>query len=264
METGFLFDIAEDLVGESMPKRHYHSSFEVYYMKSGECHYFIDCLTYEIKEGDIVLIPEGVIHKTVYGDTRHTRLLVNCPLGYVPESVRKDILSLGYVYRNKAVNARLEAIMARIAEEYKSRCKHRDSMLECLSGELFYLLASYPNEYDMKKGELGFVWQTVKYIKENYMHELSLADMARMHSVSPEHLSRSFKKETGLGFTEYLSLRRLRSAEIMLKSRPELTVSEIAVLCGFNDSNYFSDRFKRYFGVSPSAMRKSADRIEQE
>ena len=40
--------------------RHYHNLFEIYYMKEGNCSYFIDNKVYEITSGDIVLIPDGV------------------------------------------------------------------------------------------------------------------------------------------------------------------------------------------------------------
>ena len=76
-------------------------------------------------------------------------------------------------------------------------------------------------------------------------------------SVSAEHLSRSFKRETGFGFKEYITLLRLKNAEELLKTRKNMSISEIAFLCGFNDSNYFSDKFKRTYGISPLNFRKN-------
>jgi AraC family L-rhamnose operon regulatory protein RhaS len=42
----------------------------------------------------------------------------------------------------------------------------------------------------------------------------------------------------------------------MLKEEDTKKVSEIAYICGFNDSNYFSDKFKRTYGISPLAFSK--------
>ena len=79
--------------------------------------------------------------------------------------------------------------------------------------------------------------------------------MAKLHSVSSEHLSRTFKRETGFGFSEYLTLVRLQKAEYMLRNEPGRSVCEIAYACGFNDSNYFSDKFRRSYGHSPSKFK---------
>ena len=75
--------------------------------------------------------------------------------------------------------------------------------------------------------------------------------MAEKNAVSSEHLSRIFKKEIGVGFNEYINSLRLRQAEFMLRNEDGKSVSEVAFACGFNDSNYFSYRFKKAYGVSP-------------
>ena len=47
------------------------------------------------------------------------------------------------------------------------------------------------------------------------------------------------------------------NAEILLKQN-KYTISEIAYMCGFNDSNYFSYKFKEHYGISPSKIRGGA------
>ena len=84
------------------------------------------------------------------------------------------------------------------------------------------------------------VEKAVKYIHKHYADNLSLTDTAKYCYVSDEHLSRKFKKETGFGFNEYLNIYRLKKADIWLRNDPKAKISEIAINCGFNDSNYFS------------------------
>ena len=79
--------------------------------------------------------------------------------------------------------------------------------------------------------------------------------MAEMFSVCPEHFSREFKKETGFGFCEYLNLLRLKKAEQLLKQNDKIRVSEVSEMVGFNDSNYFSLKFKKMYGTSPKNIR---------
>ena len=143
-----------------------------------------------------------------------------------------------------------------IEYEYESSDIFREEMLKCLTHELFYLFArNFDERARVATGNI-FVEQTVKYIQQNYMSEISLPSMAKMRSVSPEHLSRTFRKETGFGFSEYLTLVRLQKAEYMLKNEPGKSVSDVAYACGFNDSNYFSDKFRKAYGISPSKAKK--------
>jgi len=68
-------------------------------------------------------------------------------------------------------------------------------------------------------------------------------------------MSRMFKKETGFGFSEYLTLVRLRHSEFLIKNK-NLSITEVAHRCGFEDSNYFSVIFKRNYKISPREMKK--------
>ena len=236
--------------------QHYHNSFEIYYLKEGRCNYFIDNCLYEIKSGDIVLIPSEVIHKTNYNELEpHSRTLINCSVNYIPNSVVEIMPTMSYLYRNPGISAEVELLLEKIGTEYEREDRFRDEALRCLTHELFFLLARNATSCDVVSAGSLFIEETVKYIQKHYMNAINLADMAKSHSVSPEHLSRVFKKETGFGFAEYLTLVRLQKAEYMLKNEPGKTICEVAYACGFNDSNYFSDKFKRAYGHSPSKFK---------
>ena len=245
-------------VGEakSLSSSHYHNSFEIYYLKEGYCNYFIDDRAYDTKVGDIILIPEGVIHKTNYNETPHTRILINCSTEYIPKSVRPLISSMPYLYRNPEITKAVDIIFQKIGEEYERSDAFSGEALKCLTFELFFLLARNLGKRTEASTGNVFIEQTVKYIQKNFMTDITLSKMAKIHSVSAEHLSRTFKKETGFGFNEYVTLVRLQKAENMLKNEPGKSICEVAYACGFNDSNYFSDKFRRAYGISPSKVKK--------
>ena len=75
--------------------------------------------------------------------------------------------------------------------------------------------------------------------------------MAKRFSVSREHFSRRFKKETGFGFCDYVNLLRMKKAETLLKQMDNISVAKVAAQCGFSDSNYFSVKFKKMYNISP-------------
>ena len=100
------------------------------------------------------------------------------------------------------------------------------------------------------------IGEAISYIKTNFNSDISLSKIAKAHFLSPEHLSRTFKKEIGIGFSDYVTMVRLQNAENLLKNRNGRSISEIAYSCGFNDSNYFSDKFKKIHGISPLKYSK--------
>lgn len=128
-------------------------------------------------------------------------------------------------------------------------------MIKIHTGRLFYLVARHKNGNISAVSENKTVESVIEYIKKNYMHEISLSEVAEKNAVSGEHLSRAFKKETGMGFNEYVNSLRLQRAEFMLRNEDGKSVSEVAFACGFNDSNYFSYRFKKAYGVSPISVK---------
>lgn len=96
--------------------------------------------------------------------------------------------------------------------------------------------------------------RAMDFIARHFTEQISLNDVADHAFVSPWHISRSFQKELGMSFVDYLgSMRVERAKQLLLK--PELKVFEVAELVGISDSHYFSKLFKRHAGLSPSQFR---------
>ena len=235
--------------------QHYHEIYEIYYLKSGCCNYFIDDTLYELRAGDIVFIPNGIIHNTNYSGA-HTRRLINCSADYIPESILERTNELPRLYRNKRLTQEAERIFTRIEEEYTRADGFSRDALKCYTGELFFLFLRSEGEPHDTAERKSVAQRAAKYARENYCSQIGLTDTALRLSVTAEHLSRSFKREIGFGFSEYLIMLRLQKAEYMLKNEPGRSISEIAFACGFNDSNYFSDKFKKAYGIPPSRLKR--------
>ena len=240
--------------GTSWP--HYHSLYEIYFLLEGNCTYIIDNKVYNVRSGDIVIIPDGIIHHTKYDDINHTRILINCSDDYIPDSVRSGISLGGYLYRNPFVIDEAKRIFKTIENEYKLRDKHSDEIISCHTHSLFYLLMRNADTcLDVDNGN-KLIEQAVAYIREYFASDITLSSLAKKFSVSPEHFSRMFKKETGLGFSKYLNSLRLQYAEQLLKNAEDINITRVAEKCGFEDSNYFSKKFKEVYGISPKKVQK--------
>ncbi len=242
--------------GSVMHSHHHHEEFEIYYMVNGRCSYFIEDKSYEVLPGDVVIIPENVIHRTKYMREYHMRILVECSSDFLPDDVKQKLLSLCYVYRNPSVSSDILASLRRMEKECKNPDEFSEEAIKAEMKLLVFMMIRNKNALEDSGTKNRLIENVVGYIKENFSQDITLASVAKAHFVSPEHLSRTFKKETEFGFNEYLTLIRLRYAEGRLKNRRGDSISKIAYDAGFNDSNYFSDKFKKLYGVSPLKYSK--------
>lgn len=89
-----------------------------------------------------------------------------------------------------------------------------------------------------------------KYIKSHIEERLSLNDIALVFGISPNYLSTLFKKNSELGFTDYVNNAKIARAKALLKDS-NLKIYEVADQLGFESAFYFSKVFKKVEGISP-------------
>lgn len=245
------------ICGGVMNSHHFHNEFEFYYLTSGKGNYFIDDKSYKILPGDMILVPEGVIHRTNYSHEEHSRMLIECSYHFIPEEVRGQLSRIGYLYRNPTISKEILAIFKKVEDEYKNPDEYSLEALKAHMRLLCYILVRNQNTVESPDGKNAIVDNIVVFIKNSFHTDITLSAMAKEHFISSEHLSRIFKNETGFGFNEYLTLVRLQHAQNLLKHHNEMSISEVAYACGFNDSNYFSDKFKKMYGIAPLRYSKT-------
>lgn len=230
---------------------HYHDRYEIYFITEGSCDYFIDDRSYHLVSGDVVLIPEGIIHNTLYHSTGHTRMLIYCPSHQIPATVRPNF----YLYRSQIAKAQIELIFKQIKNEYENLDAFSEEIILCYLRLLFFTIAKHPNEYKEQDALSGVVAKAITFLRNHFSQEITLDGVSKQLSVSSAHLSRLFKKELGIGFSQYLNHLRLQKAKhLLLQSNKN--ISEISDECGFTDSNYFSSKFKKIYNLSPIAFKK--------
>lgn len=102
----------------------------------------------------------------------------------------------------------------------------------------------------------GMNLQQIREYMENHYHEpLSIAQLAHMANLSPKYFVYAFKKTFGQSAMDYLTdLRINRAKRYLLES--EYRMREIAHKVGYSDEFYFSRKFKKEVGISPSEFVK--------
>lgn len=112
--------------------------------------------------------------------------------------------------------------------------------------------ASCENFYD--KRIYYRIREIISYIEKNYGSNMTLADIADSIHVSRSECSRMFRKYMNISLFEFITQYRIeRSVEYLMNTN--CSVTEIAALTGFNDSNYFAKVFKKQKGYSPTRQR---------
>lgn len=92
------------------------------------------------------------------------------------------------------------------------------------------------------------------YMKHHYQEDIKIEALGKVFHYSSNYLGKQLKKETGKTFNTLLDEVRLQEAQKLL-CQPELKIYEIAQITGFHDPDYFTAKFKKYFGLSPKEYR---------
>ncbi len=134
-------------------------------------------------------------------------------------------------------------------------CVDIDCFQDWICGRIHYYMdlqrQNHAGQYsDILQGMTG-------YILQHLSESISLEALADMFHISPNYLSRLFREQVGVNYTEYVNNARLELATELLISSGK-TIDRIAGEAGFNSSVYFIKRFKRKYGMTPKTYRVNA------
>ena len=95
-----------------------------------------------------------------------------------------------------------------------------------------------------------------EYIENNYKNsELSIADISEVLCVNQTYLRKMFKSEMDMTLSEYITQVRMQEAKRLITTTDE-KLSTVAENVGYGDVSYFSNVFKKFYGISPRSMCK--------
>ena len=260
-----------------MKYRHYHSTYEIYYLLEGNRYHFIDRNIFFVQPGSLVFIAKNRIHKTSPAEQHfHRRFLIEIEETVMEQwftemadgrlcSLFTDEMSI--ITLTAAQQTFLNTKLDAIKQEASQKKEAYEEMIEYLLREI--LLFSFRiksegnaahisarNLIDSETEKIRTVNRVAGYLADHYQESSSLDELASRFFTNKFYLTRIFKQVTGFTICEYLHIQRVQKAQEFLRSSL-LPITEIALMVGFENVSYFEKIFRRYCMQSPREYRVS-------
>ena len=250
---------------------HFHPYYEIGYLVSGTRNMTINQNIYSMEKGDIVLVNKEALHKG--SNAMREKEYIEWISLYFDEQylepfkaiLGSDIMSK--CFEDNAIikvpakrREYVEELLSKMILEYGKIDDMSQILIKAYFSELMSFLIRYTRNQDYEPSRINpddeYIADAAQYLFANYSKNITLDDIAYKYSMSKSSFSKKFKKLIGCGFKEYLISIRIREACKRLSGSDD-SITEIALSCGFSDSNYFGDAFKKIKGVSPNQYRKN-------
>ena len=231
---------------------HKHDFIELIYFIYGEAQVVTSNGEKNLTLYDVLLHPAGELHREII-DLHKRQEIINIFLdGEVGVGLNESIVlkdNTGY--------------MKTLFQAISYHADKQDKMSETIIDKLLELLFLYmfKSIQDNSISDYDIVEKTIRYVQDNYMNHLSVAEIASVSHISPSYLSRVMKKQMGMSPMKYVNTIRIEVSKRLLKER--IPIDKISTLVGIEDPKYFSKVFKSFTGISPSDYRRNNRSVQK-
>lgn len=233
---------------------------EVVFITSGSGVHYIDGKKYYTKKGDLLLYNAGVIHD----ETANPNDNMNVYCVAVSNLALKDRKANHFINENMSAVVNVEEDFENFQNLFEMI---HDNVLENskVSSEIAnYLLRSVILMIDrilqrksafLETEEYMAGRQIKKYIDEHYADNINLDALASHFNMNLYYLSHIFKDMVGYSPMQYVIRRRIGEAQSLLINT-DYSVTQIASIVGYNNTNHFHSVFNKMVGMTPAKYRK--------
>lgn len=218
--------------------------YDLTFVLKGTMTYIANGKTYVLHEKDAVLFPPGTLRE---------RKANNEPTQYIAFNFQiQPNRSLPFEFFLPHCMTPIIRHLISIISDMKicSPYHSEEKIVNILNSILFELIDAnnirITNEHVIK---------IIKYIDENIQKKLSLKTISQQMNLSKEYTSYIFKKELGKTLTNYINEQKLLLARDLIYNY-KISLRDVAAHLGYEDYNYFSRIFKKYYGVTPINFKK--------
>lgn len=246
---------------------HSHDSeLELYYVHSGSGYYMVENQLYAVKEGDMIICNEKVLHGDAPAFNNSMRSyccaltnvrIKNLPNNCLTKSSTNPIVSCGSFAEKIGPLMELIFMLSLDLDQLYDVCSSMAISVLLLINQL--LLSRDRHQIRTSASNSDVIVDKIKhYLDTHYTKPLSLESISKALNMTPNYVSHAFKAKMNISPIHYLLYRRFGEAQSLLMNT-ELTMAEISDLLGFSNPAHFSAMFKKHVGLSPVQYKRSID-----
>lgn len=229
---------------------HLHEFSELIYCKNGSGSVTVNGQAFMLSSGQLMWLPPNYAHRyefkdcetvcavfsndfiPLYRQTAGERKLVTHPVDMNELCPVLNELHLVDASNRLKISGLLNLICAKVLE-------HSDFAPENAAESILYQ-------------------KVISYISTHFTEDITLESTANQFGYNPKYLSHALHALTAVNFRELLAHYRINHAKDLLLSRRDMSISDIALDCGFTAQNTFNRTFKKNVGMTPFAYRNAS------
>ena len=242
---------------------HEHSAVEIVLTTEGTVEYDVGNTRYIVRKGEVLIIPPETPHSLSMGENSSRILFLFEP---EPLLTIRDIKAIAeqfhrtfYLHDGSEAHIRIRETLLKASETYKAMDAMWNTMCYSYMLRMYttlgqtYLIRSRGKQSG-NHVESEVIAVAMGYINSHFGEELSLDDVAAFTGFSRYYFSRSFKRQTGYSFKDYLCQKRLQAAMDLL-IQTNRSMRDVAVESGFGSVATFNRVFREKKGCTPTQYR---------
>lgn len=232
----------------------------IHYVTKGYGTFKFNGKVYNLKQGDIFILLKGMQVEYVASiDDPWEYYWIGFSGSNANEYLNRTSITNSCV-ANCEENSKIPQIILNMCEISKTYNPSRSDdilLLKELYSLLYALIEEFPKPFEYKDKELHtYVQDALNFINSNYMHSITVQEIADYVNLSRSYLYKMFIKNLGISPQRYLINLRMYKATLLLKST-KLPIGEVANSVGYSDSLLFSKTFSKHFSMSPLNYRNN-------
>lgn len=243
---------------------HWHDEIEIVYMIDGEMDVLINGSKRTINNGDFFFCNSKDIHATnvASGTKIYKYFVIQLSYSNILNFYRKDEQCYFDVYDSVAYHELKLQIEKLIDIVTNHNVEYADIRTNQIILEIYHILLTKCISNDFKLisktfVDNGYAKYIMKYVSEHYMEPITLNQLGKLVGLSPQYLSKYFKKTTNMGVLQYINLIRLHKAneEVLNESS---SITEAAVNNGFPSAKAYCETCKKVLGITPGRLARES------